>query len=180
MVKPITVVKKICLFGDRRVGKTSLIKRYVEGDFIEEYVPSIGTKVSRKNVLIKDPSGQTQPLNVNLLIWDVLGQKEHGILHKPFYAGAEGGIIVCDGKSPASLANATGWIKGFRSAVGNVPIILVINKVDLGEIAIDENRIRTFCMKNNVSRIMTSAKSGENVETLFYTMSENVIEVRPF
>jgi small GTP-binding protein len=183
MVKPINIFKKICILGDTKVGKTSIVNKYVKDEFTVDYTPSIGTKVSRKNVEISDPSGILQGLNVNLMIWDLLGSREHAPLHKAFYSGAEGGIVVCDTRGE-TWEHIKFWVDNFRAVVPKrAPVIIAINKVD----TVDDQQkyehikaMRAICRDLNVSHIEVSAKSGENVDVLFYTISENMIEARPF
>jgi small GTP-binding protein len=184
MVKPISIFKKICIMGDTKVGKTSIVNKYTANEFTEEYTPSIGTKVSRKNVEIEDPSGVLQGLNVNLMIWDLLGSRDHAMLHRTYYAGAEGGIIVTDATKEVTKDQIEFWVKNFKAVVPKrAPVIIAINKVD----AIDPDKkredirsVREVCRDLNVSHIEVSARTGESVDVLFYTISENMIEARPF
>ncbi len=63
---------KICLIGEAAVGKTSLIRRYVEDAFDDKYISTLGAKVSKKELVLDSPSG---PLNVDMTIWDIMGEK---------------------------------------------------------------------------------------------------------
>jgi len=184
MVKPINIFKKICIMGDSEVGKTSIVNKYTTNDFSGDYTPSIGTKVSRKNVEISDPSGVLQGLNVNLMIWDLLGSRDHAMLHRTYYAGAEGGIVVIDATKEVTKDHIGFWVNNFKAVVSaRAPLIIAINKVD----TIDPEKkrgkiklVREICRAFNVSHIEVSAKTGESVDVLFYTISENMIEARPF
>ena len=184
MVKPISIFKKICIMGDTKAGKTSIVNRYTSNEFTEEYTPSIGTKVSRKNVEISDPSGVLQGLNVNLMIWDLLGSRDHAMLLRTYYAGAEGGIIVTDASKEVTKDHIEFWVNNFKAVVPErAPIIIAINKVD----SIDPEKkkvgirsVREICRDLNVSHIEVSAMTGESIDVLFYTISENMIEARPF
>jgi Ras-related protein Rab-1A len=184
MVKPINIFKKVCVLGDIKVGKTSIVNRYNNNIFSEEYTPSIGTKVSKHNVEIKDPTGQTQGMLVTLMIWDLLGSRDHAMLHKTFYAGAEGGIVVCDITSENSREHISFWVENLRAVVPKeTPIFIALNKVDgitqdVKEKVIHE--IRDLCRKLNVAHIEVSARTGDNVNTMFYTLSETMIVTRPF
>lgn len=184
MVKPINVFKKICILGDTKVGKTSIVNRYVKEEFQEDYTPSIGTKVSKRNVTITDPSHQIQGMIVNLMIWDLLGQREHAALHKVYYAGAEGGIVVCDATRLETVKELGFWVDNFRNVVpGKAPIIVAINKVDATSDGDKDGvigAVKEACRTLNVAYIEVSARSGGNIEQLFYTVSENMVEARPF
>jgi len=69
---------KLCLLGDGAVGKTSLVRRFVFDVFDDKYLVSFGTKVSKKSMKIGDA-------DVDLLVWDILGQKSHEALHAAYY-----------------------------------------------------------------------------------------------
>ena len=79
--------KKICLLGEFAVGKTSLIRRYVEGRFDEKYLTTVGTVVTRKVVAVR---GYT----VNLLIWDLADGRDFSRSRN--LVGVAGGLLVCD------------------------------------------------------------------------------------
>jgi small GTP-binding protein len=117
-------MRKICLLGDGAVGKTSLIRRYVHDIFNDEYIMTIGTKVSKKNM---DLDGK----ELTLMIWDILGQKEHTNLHSAYYKGAAGAIVVCDFTNKNSMEHLTKWIDDFRAVAGNVPVVIAVNKQDI-------------------------------------------------
>jgi small GTP-binding protein len=184
MVKPINIFKKVCVLGDTNVGKTSIVNRYVNNSFSDDYTPSIGTKVSKHGVDVKDPSGHTQGMLVNLMIWDLLGSREHANIHKAFYAGAEGGIVVCDISREDTREHIEFWTNNLRAVVPKeTPIFIAINKVDSVEKEAKEkviHEIRELCRKLNLAHVEVSAKTGDNINTLFYTLSETMIVTRPF
>ena len=81
---------KICLVGDGGVGKTSLIGRYVYDIFSDKYLPTIGTKVTRKELLLRYPSKRLQ-VKMDAMIWDIMGQKLFkSLLHESYFIGARG------------------------------------------------------------------------------------------
>jgi small GTP-binding protein len=184
MVKPINIFKKVCVLGDVKVGKTSIVNRYNNNSFTEEYTPSMGTKVSKHNVEIKDPTGQTQGLMVSLMIWDLLGSRDHAMLHKTFYAGAEGGIVVCDITREDTLEHLSFWVENLRAVVPKgTPVFIALNKTDgitpdvKGKVI---HEIRELCKTLDVAHIEVSARTGDNIDTMFYTLSEAMIVTRPF
>ena len=83
------VQKKVCLLGDFAVGKTSLIRRYVEDRFDDKYLSTIGVKISRKIV-------QRPDYALTLLIWDLAGGDDINQLSRRYLLGAVGAILVCD------------------------------------------------------------------------------------
>jgi len=86
-------VKKIALAGDWGTGKTSLVRRFVYNLFEDKYIQTIGAKVSKKTVKLGSKEGTHI---VNLIIWDVLGQKDYRMIHANAFRGLDGAIFVCD------------------------------------------------------------------------------------
>lgn len=161
------LIKKICLLGDAAVGKTSLIRKYVYSSFDDKYITTIGTKVTKKSLVFKHPS-QDMKVRISLLIWDILGQKEYSRLHPVYYQGAEGALVVADATRPATIKSLEEWAIGFQKTVGTVPLIFLINKVDLiDRDAFDLTEAQAIADKYNARIHFTSAKTGENVEKSF-------------
>jgi len=171
------IIKKICLLGDPAVGKTSLIRRYVYDTFDDKYITTIGTKVTKKSVDIDGTSLGMGRINITLLIWDILGQKEYARLHPVYYQGAEGALIVCDGTRPDTIESLGTWMDGFVKVVGQVPIIFLINKADLLNLeTFDTGRIETIAERFGATFYFTSAFTGENVEEAFYNICELLVK----
>jgi len=178
---PINVVKKISIFGDPQVGKTALIQRFLFDRYGEDYTPTYGTSVYKKDVPVKDPSGATQGYKVTLLIWDMPGNKRYTVLHKAYYRGAEGGFVIMDAAEPSTLASVPEWVSLFREVVGPVPIILLVNKWDMVDKAsYDMGPVRRVCKELDIGSMFSSGKSGENVKDMFLNLTEAILQVRPF
>ncbi|TRO50712.1 GTP-binding protein [Candidatus Bathyarchaeota archaeon] len=168
------LIKKICLLGDAAVGKTSLIRRYVYSSFDDKYITTIGTKVTKKSLVFKHPS-QDMKVRISLLIWDILGQKEYSRLHPVYYQGAEGGLVVSDATRPATIKSLEEWAVGFQKTVGSVPLVFLINKVDLVDRdAFDLSEAQAIADKYNARLYFTSAKTGENVERSFLELGNTL------
>lgn len=159
---------KICLIGDVGVGKTSLIRRYVLDVFDDRYIATIGTKVTKKEVSVRNPvTGQQE--RVMLLIWDIMGQPSfREVLREAYFYGVQGSLAVCDVTSRESLGELRYWIKAMTSTTGNVPIVFLGNKCDLREeTRIHQDEIELFAKKHDSPALLTSAKTGYNVEAAF-------------
>jgi small GTP-binding protein len=167
---------KICLVGDVGVGKTSLIRRFVMDVFDDKYIATIGTKVTKKEVTVKDPKTGA-PLKVVLLVWDIMGQPSfREVLREAYFYGAEGAIAVCDVTSKESLGELRYWVKAMTATTGKIPIVFLGNKCDLKE----ETRIpfvdiEMFAKKNDSPALLTSAKTGYNVEQAFNLLIDKLI-----
>lgn len=159
---------KLCLLGDGAVGKTSLVRRYVYDVFDDKYLISFGTKVSKKSIKVGDAE-------IDLMIWDILGQKSHEALHAAYYRGAAGAFAVCDYTRPETVRNLKSWLGSFRSVVGETPVMILSNKADL-ERKISLKEIEEFGKEVGCTVLETSAKSGLNVELAFQEMGKKLLE----
>lgn len=174
----VTIVKKICLLGDAAVGKTSLIKKYVHDIFDDAYVATIGTKVTRKEMLIRNPEDDVE-YHLKLTIWDILGQHTFTSVKATAYRGASGALLVCDVTRPETLMHTKNWVKTLTKEQGQLPIILLANKCDRKEdYKVTEKDINTLAEILNVDYWYTSAKTGQNVALAFRHLGEMLIERR--
>lgn len=173
MGEPINIIKKVCLLGDPAVGKTSLIRKYVYDVFDDSYIPTIGTKVTKKSL---EFAVGDQPIHLSILIWDILGQKEFMTFHKAYFQGSEAGLLVCDATRPETIENLNTWIASFMDSVGPVPIIFLVNKVDLvGADNFNSEKIDALTKKYETTYYLTSAKEGTKVEDAFKAISQKLI-----
>lgn len=175
---PRNLIKKICLLGDGAVGKTSLIRRYVYDDFDDKYLMTIGTKITKKTMLVKQGTGEPisgEEINLTMMINDIVGQVEFERIHKQYYRGSKGGLFVCDLTRKDTLERVEWWLNSFREVAGNVPVILLGNKLDLKEEhEISFGDMAAFAKKFNCPYFLTSARTGENVERAFKNMGARV------
>ncbi|HIH01253.1 TPA: GTP-binding protein [Thermoplasmata archaeon] len=167
---------KICLIGDVGVGKTSLIRRYVLDVFDDKYIATIGTKVTKKDVRAKNPKSGSDE-NVTLLIWDIMGQPSfREVLREAYFYGAQGAIAVCDVTSKESLTELRYWIKAMSATTGRIPIVFLGNKCDLkDEARVTVEDLEMFAKKNESSALLTSAKTGYNVEQAFGKLVDGML-----
>jgi len=187
MSDKIRVKGKICLLGDLAVGKTSLIRRYVLDTFDDKYITTIGTKVTKKRLNIEVPDKQKE-VDLTLLIWDIMGQYQERlpttisqfdryVPQQNYFYNAKGAIIVCDLTRKSTFKNIKIWTSSLFEITGTIPIIVVGNKVDLEDkYEIEKEDIETLSMDYNAISFLTSAKTGQNVEKMFYNLGELLIK----
>lgn len=153
--------KKICLLGDFAVGKTSLVRRYVEGRFEDKYLSTIGVKIARRS--LTRPGGL-----LDLLIWDLAGSDELSRTAPKYLRGAAGALMVCDLTRPETLAAFDYYAQLLHTEAADVPTVLLGNKADLiDERLISEADLQAVCTALGSRYLLTSAKTGENVEVAF-------------
>ncbi len=170
---------KICLVGEKAVGKTSLIRRYVLNMFDEQYVTTIGTRVSKKEARVFLPERDIL-VDVDMQIWDIMGEKGfRELLKEAYFYGANGILAVADLTRRKTLDDVDDWIDGIEQIVGQVPLMIAVNKGDLVSAAqYGEKDVEQVARAFECPYLMTSAKSGENVEEAFRRISQLVTEAQ--
>lgn len=167
---------KFCLLGDGAVGKTCLASRFVDNTFNERYLPTIGTNVSTKKIIVERPD-LNKTFEIEAIIWDILGQLGYRkLLHSAYLRGAIGAILVCDLTRKETLETLDNWIDSLYSEWRWVPSIIVANKSDLAEEAeFHYEDIKKTAMYFDFPFFISSARTGEKVEDIFNALAEAVI-----
>jgi small GTP-binding protein len=169
------IKKKVILLGDGAVGKTSLIRKFVINKFDDNYLHTIGFKITAKDIQFTS-NGHTH--FIKLQIWDILGQKGYIELHKSSLPGAAGVFLVADITRKKTLKSLeTYWIPQFKSIVGSIPFVIMANKYDLSDEAeFGMEELSKFANKYGVPFFLTSAKNGANVKKAFITLGKRMLE----
>jgi len=163
-----TVQKKVCLLGDFAVGKTSLIRRFVEGRFDDRYLSTIGVKISRKTVTRDDHL-------LNLLIWDLAGGDDFSKASTSYLRGAAGALLVCDLTRAATLTTLTDYAQQLKALDETAVLVLVGNKADLlDERQISDETLAAAAEAFAAPYLLTSALTGHHVETAFHHLAEAI------
>ncbi len=168
---------KICLIGEKAVGKTSLIRRYVLNMFDDQYITTIGTKVAKKEARVFLPE-RDMLVDVDMTIWDIMGEKGfRELLKDAYFYGANGILAVADQTRRKTLDDLDDWIDGVEQVVGKVPLLIAVNKSDLLSSAqYGEKDVQQVARAFECGFLLTSAKTGENVEEAFRRLSQMVTE----
>ena len=175
MLDIIQMAKKILLIGDPAVGKTSLVRKYVLDIFDDKYLSTLGTKVTNKNMIINLPESNRK-VDLKMLIWDVMGQKEYKLIRESAYQGSSGAIIVGDLSRKETLNHLGNWVSDLYNIVGVVPLIFVGNKFDLlDQNSVNQQDLEQLAMSYESPYFLTSAKTGDNVEPAFQTLGKLII-----
>jgi small GTP-binding protein len=162
------IQKKICMLGAFAVGKTSLVSRYVSSLFSEKYLTTVGVKIDKKQVTV---DGR----DVTLMLWDIYGQDDYQNVTASQLRGMSGYLLVVDGTRGATLEIARQLQQKAVAAVGAVPFILLLNKVDLAsQWELDEPAF--FKLVEQGWRVVrTSAKTGEGVDEAFFQIAKAML-----
>jgi small GTP-binding protein len=163
------VQRKVCMLGATAVGKTSLVRRFVESIFSEKYQATIGVKIDRKLVEVGDTT-------VSLLLWDLQGEDDFQRVRLSYLRGASGLIYVADGTRPETLLTTRSLRAEAEESVGDVPSLLLLNKSDLADAwALDDAYLETNG-PSGLPVIRTSARSGDHVEEAFLQLVHRMLD----
>jgi len=165
-------VFKILVSGDGAVGKTTLLRKYVDGTFDESSITTVGVDFFIKQVIYENVGSCT------LQIWDLGGQERFRHLLESFIMGAKGALLLFDLTTMPKIDNILNWVNMVRMHDLNLPIILVGTKLDLEElIAVDDESAEALKNAfNMVEYVKTSSKMGTNVELVFDLMVEELMK----
>jgi small GTP-binding protein len=168
-----TVYKfKVCLIGEIAVGKTSIIERYITGNFNNEYNCTCGTEYRLKTVS-REGYGAAE-----ISIWDTAGGEKYRSITKNYFRDAQGIAIVFDLTNKNSFTSLDVWLKEVKDTVSeSTEIVIVGNKSDLVDNRkIEEKDIELFMIENNLKYFESSAKNGTNIDQVFQYFTEVVLE----
>ncbi len=156
---------KLVALGDGAVGKTSCIKRYTEDSFSEKYIMTIGTTFALKTVEVTSPTGSK--VTARVVLWDLAGQPTYNELRRRYMAGASMAIIVYDVTRPQTFLDIGEWFTKFITVCPNAVVAVVANKIDRPDRLVPHEAGQMVQKWLDVLHYETSAKTGENVSTLF-------------
>mmetsp|Transcript_25848 Transcript_25848/g.52682 ORF Transcript_25848/g.52682 Transcript_25848/m.52682 type:complete len:206 (-) Transcript_25848:406-1023(-) len=160
---------KLVLLGESAVGKSSLVLRFVRGQFFDYQESTIGAAFLTQTVALNDTT-------VKFEIWDTAGQERYHSLAPMYYRGAAAAIVVYDITSPDSFARAKSWVRELqRQGNPNIVIALSGNKSDLAsKRKVEPDEARQYAEENNIMFMETSAKTASNVNELFVQIARKL------
>ncbi len=163
------IQKKVCLLGDFAVGKTSLVRRFVEDRFDDRYLSTIGVKISRKTIA-------QSTFNLNLLLWDLAGSEEYNDTESGYLRGAAGALLICDLTREATLPSLERYATQLKRLTPTAKLVVLANKSDLTvERRINLDELQTMTTHLDARYFLTSAKTGENVEEAFSHLADLLV-----
>eukprot|EP00042_Codosiga_hollandica_P044684 m.445335 g.445335 ORF g.445335 m.445335 type:complete len:243 (+) comp56849_c0_seq1:239-967(+) len=166
---------KLVLLGESAVGKSSLVLRFVKGQFHEYQESTIGAAFLTQTVNLDDTT-------VKFEIWDTAGQERYHSLAPMYYRGAQAAIVVYDITNADTFARAKNWVKELqRQASQTIVIALAGNKADLGargdpksKRAVETEEAQSYADENNLLFMETSAKTAINVNEIFVSIAKKL------
>ena len=159
---------KFIIIGDKTVGKSCIINQFIEKQFINEYIPTIGSDKIMKEIEIEGKI-------LNLEIWDTVGQEQYSAVNKIFIKNAQIALIVYDITNRKSFENLNNWYNLIFeiNKDSNVIVGVTANKTDLYENkVVDSEEGKNFADEKKLSFFETSAKDYESIENVFIQLSK--------
>ena len=158
----------VILVGDSGVGKTSIFKRFISGEFTEKTICTIDVEQSTKFLKID------KNLYAQLKIHDTAGQEKYRAITKSYFRTAEGIILVFDLTDENSFNRINKWINDIDDNTKNVEIVMVGNKADLNDRQVSKINAENLAYEKNFKYIETSAKDGTNILLLFEELATGI------
>jgi len=169
------IALKILILGDGGVGKTTLLHRYVKGEFIDTTTMTIGVEFLTKEIEVASKVCQ-------LILWDITGQERFRHMIDHYLKGASGALILYDITSLKSFINIEKWIHLIKKFYERIPIVLIAAKCDLQEFS----NVNDIMAKNSQKRfgfidfVKTSSKTGLNVDHAFKVLTKQILKEKKF
>lgn len=170
-------VLKIALLGATGVGKTSLINNYIDKQWSEDYIPTLGANIVAKDINIEE---NESIFNIRLVLWDIAGQEKYESVRPMYFQGCIGAILVYDITRLHSFDEIEDkWLPDFTNFARNGSLFILIgNKSDLdSKRKIDTEKGTQLANKiGAINFIETSAKTGENVNNCFLDLVKEILK----
>ena len=160
---------KTLIAGDASVGKTTLVHRYVKGEFIDTTTMTVGVEFLLKDFLVNDSL-------CHLQLWDIGGQERFRFMVKKYIPGARGALLLFDTTNWNSFMNIDKWTQLLRIYDKELPIILVGTKYDLPNHEIDIETADQYAEDAKcIMNVWCSSKLDVNIEAIFSALSKWLI-----
>lgn len=165
---------KVVLLGEGRVGKTSILLRYVRGEFDDRQQSTIQASYLDKKVKVKNQ-------DIHLSIWDTAGQERYHSLGPIYYREADGALLVYDITDTESFEKVKKWVTELYKIVKrkNISVVIAGNKCDLEKRrAVNKQQVEEYAQSVGAVHIETSAKQNKGIEDCFIDIANRILERR--
>ncbi|MHA1145867.1 MAG: GTP-binding protein [Candidatus Helarchaeota archaeon] len=166
------LIIKIMVLGDTRVGKSALIEMFTNGEFHDNYIPTVGISIGEKELQI------SKSMKLKFHFFDMSGSKSFAKVRKMCYKNAGLVFVIFDFTNIKTLENARKWINESRQFLGNQDVkhVLIGNKIDLvSDRAVIREKAREIANENECLYFEASAQTGEGVDEIFTLLATDIL-----
>lgn len=179
---------KVILLGDAGVGKTSLLARYVDGIFRSDYIQTIGANflikevdlskvIDKLNIEDEELISKIEESSVKIFYWDIGGQHDKLFANEYYFIQAVGAMVVFNVDNRETYNNLDFWISKMKELSGEIPYIIVGNKIDLHDKkVVQTEEIEKKAKEYEVQYFETSAKLNDSVDAAFEDLSIQILK----
>ena len=162
---------KILTIGESGVGKTCILRRFVENKFLKSHLATIGIDFRTKVIRV---SGK----DIKLKIWDTAGQERYHNITSQIYKGSDGIVLVYDVNDEVSFSKIKDWIEQIKSNIseGDISLVLLGNKCDIVERAVSQQRGQEMAESLQISYFETSALNGTGINEAFEGLTKEIMK----
>ncbi len=167
------VTFKILTIGESGVGKTCILRRFVENKFLKNHLATIGIDFKTKTVNVKNKE-------IKLKIWDTAGEERFRNITQQYYKGADGIVLVYDVTDEASYDKIKDWMDQIISNTtrDNIGLVLLGNKCDFEERVITEEQGKKLAEELKISYFETSALNGQGINEAFEQLTLDIMKIK--
>jgi len=122
---PLRMKVKICVVGDKSAEKAAILSPFVQPNFDDRYIQTLGTQVSKKELVLLNPaSGE---IHVDMTVWNILGHRGfRELLKEAYFYAARGVLCVCDGTRSDGLGGIDDWVPSIFDVTGRIPVTILV------------------------------------------------------
>lgn len=166
-----SISSKICIVGDFAVGKTSIAERFVNNEFSEKYLTTVGVKIDTREIARPELG-----IVHKLVIWDIAGSERFDATQVAYLRGAAGCLYVADGTRPDTLHSIVNLKDQIAERLGRIPAAAVVNKSDLRtQWTVDDEQLRT--LGDTFGQVfVTSARTGDEVDHAITQLAGQILD----
>jgi small GTP-binding protein len=166
-----SVTFKILTIGESGVGKTCILRRFVENKFLKNHLATIGIDFKTKTLTINNQE-------IKLKIWDTAGQERFRNITTQYYKGADGIVLVYDVTDEASYEKIKDWMDQILSNTQkeDIGLVLLGNKCDMEPRNVTEEQGNKMAQELNISYFETSALTGQGIKEAFEQLTRDIMK----
>ena len=162
---------KILTIGESGVGKTCILRRFVENKFLKNHLATIGIDFKTKTLIINKQE-------IKLKIWDTAGQERFRNITTQYYKGADGIVLIYDVTDDASYEKIRDWMEQILANTKreDIGLVLLGNKCDMEPRAVSEEQGNKLAEELNVNYFETSALNGNGINEAFESLTKDIMK----